>query len=122
MVRRSLVLATLAVGTLAAGVAAVAAFAPSASGTSSARYAVTARDFRFAIVPAQLKAGTQTFTVVNRGEATHDFKIGTKKTRILNPGERQTITVTLRKGRRYTVLCTVPGHAALGMKKAMVAR
>jgi hypothetical protein len=122
MVRRSLVLATLAVGTLAAGIAAVAAFAPDASGTSSARYAVTARDFRFAIVPAQLKAGTQTFTVVNRGQATHDFKIGTKKTRILNPGERQTIRVTLRKGRRYTVICTVPGHAALGMKRTMVAR
>lgn len=122
MVRRSLVLATLAVGTLAAGIGAVAAFAPTASGTSSARYVVTARDFRFVIVPPRLKAGRQTFTVINRGEATHDFKIGTKKTRILNPGERQTITVTLRKGRRYTVLCTVPGHAALGMKKAMVAR
>jgi hypothetical protein len=122
MVRRSLVLATLAVGTLAAGIAAVAAFAPAASGTSSARYAVTARDFRFVIVPPRLRAGTQTFTVVNRGQATHDFKIGTKKTRILNPGERQTIRVTLRKGRRYTVICTVPGHAALGMKRTMVAR
>ena len=56
-----------------------------------------------------------TFTVVNRGEATHDFKIGGKKTRILNPGQRQTLIVTLKKG-RYTVLCTVPGHAQLGMK------
>ena len=91
-------------------------------GTNSARYTVTARDFRFAIVPARLKAGRQTFTVINRGEATHDFKIGTKKTRLLNPGQRQTITVTLKKGRRYTVICTVPGHVALGMKKTMVAR
>ena len=122
MVRRSFVLATLALGMLAAGVAAVAAFAPSATGSSSARYVVTARDFRFAIVPLRLRAGKQTFTVINRGEATHDFKIGTKKTRMLNPGERQTITVTLIKGRRYTVICTGPGHAALGMKKTMVAR
>ena len=71
--------------------------------------------------PAKVKPGKQTFTVVNRGEATHDFKIGNKKTRILNPGERQTITVTLKKG-RYTVLCTVPGHATLGMKKTLVVR
>lgn len=122
MVRRLLVLVTVAVGALAAGVVAIAALAPAASGTNSAKYTVTARDFRFAIVPARLKAGRQTFTVINRGEATHDFKIGTKKTRLLNPGQRQTITVTLKKGRRYTVICTVPGHVALGMKKTMVAR
>ena len=105
----------------ALGIASLAAAAPAALGTSSARYNVTATDFKFTIVPVQLKAGRQTFTVVNRGEATHDFKIGTKKTRILNPGERQTITVVLKKG-RYVVLCTVPGHAQLGMKKTLVAR
>jgi uncharacterized cupredoxin-like copper-binding protein len=114
MARRRLVVPAL----LAAVVAAVA---PAALGTSSARYTVTATDFKFAIAPARLKAGKQTFTVVNRGEATHDFKLGAKKTRILNPGERQTITVTLRKG-RYTAICTVPGHATLGMKKTLVVK
>lgn len=122
MVRLLFTLAMLAAGALAVGVVGIAALAPDASGTTSARYAVTATDFRFRIVPAQLRAGTQTFTVVNRGEATHDFKIGTKKTRLLNPGQRQTIRVTLKKGRRYTVICTVPGHVALGMRKTLVAR
>ena len=105
---------------VAAGLATVL-FAPSAFGSGSAKYAVTATDFKFRIVPARVTAGANTFTVVNRGEATHDFKIGAKKTRILNPGERQTIKVTLKKG-RYAVLCTVPGHAQLGMKMTVVAR
>jgi uncharacterized cupredoxin-like copper-binding protein len=109
---------------LATAVIAIAALAPTAFGTSNAKYTVTATDFKFKLLPLQLKAGTQTLTVINRGQATHDFKIGTKvkswKTRILNPGQRQTITVTLKKGVRYTYLCTVPGHALLGMKKTVL--
>ena len=50
-----------------------------------------------------------TFTVINRGEATHDFRIAGKRTRILNPGARATLKVTLKKG-RYPYLCTVPAH------------
>src|SRR5215208_6121429 len=114
--RRSLVLSAL----LAAAVT-VAALAPAALGTSRAKYAVTATDFKLRIVPAKVTAGLNTFTVVNRGEATHDFKIGAKKTSILNPGQKQTISVTLKKG-RYTYLCTVPGHAQLGMKGTVVVR
>jgi uncharacterized cupredoxin-like copper-binding protein len=105
---------------------AVAALVPAALGTSSARYTVTALDFKYKLSPLQLKAGKQTLTVINRGQATHDFKIGNKakswKTRILNPGQRQTITVTLRKGARYTYICTVPGHALLGMKRTVLIR
>jgi uncharacterized cupredoxin-like copper-binding protein len=105
---------------------ALAALAPAAFGTSSAKYTVTALDFKYKLLPLQLKAGKQTLTVINRGQATHDFKIGNKakswKTRILNPGQRQTITVTLKKGVRYTYLCTVPGHATLGMKKTVLVR
>jgi uncharacterized cupredoxin-like copper-binding protein len=73
-------------------------------------------------LPARLTAGVATFTVVNRGEATHDFKIAGKKTRILNPGQRATLKVALRKGKTYAYLCTVPGHAALGMKGKVVVR
>ena len=117
--RRFFVLATLA-----AGLVAIVALAPTALGTSSAsnaRYTVTMTDFKFRISPVRLTAGTHTFLVINRGQATHDFKIGTKKTRILNPGQRQTIRVTLRRG-RVTVVCTVPGHASLGMRMRLVVR
>ena len=95
--------------------------APAATGSSSARYTVTATDFRFRIAPQPVRAGRDTFTVINRGQATHDFKIAGRKTKILNPGARTTLTVTLKKG-RYAYLCTVPGHAALGMKGRLVVR
>jgi uncharacterized cupredoxin-like copper-binding protein len=120
MVRRRI----FVLATLAAGLVAIAALAPSAFGTSStsnARYTVTMTDFKFRIAPARVTAGRHTFVVINRGQATHDFKIGTKKTRILNPGQRQTIIVTLKRG-TYTVLCTVPGHASLGMRQRLVVR
>jgi uncharacterized cupredoxin-like copper-binding protein len=118
MVRRRI----FVLATLAAGLVAIAALTPTALGTSSAsnaKYTVTMTDFKFRISPARVRPGKHTFLVINRGQATHDFKIGTKKTRILNPGQRQTITVTLRKG-RYTVICTVPGHASLGMRVRLV--
>ncbi len=106
---------------LTSGVVAIAALAPEAFGTSDAKYTVIATDFKFKISPVQLKAGTDTFTVINRGQATHDFKIGKYQTRVLNPGQRQTIKVNLKKG-SYTIRCTVPGHAALGMKYTVVVR
>jgi plastocyanin len=101
--------------------ATVSALGPAASGAASARYTVIAVDFKFKFSSTRIRAGTDTFTVINRGQATHDFKIAGKKTRRLDPGQRQTIKVTLKKG-RYTVLCTVPGHATLGMKNTLVVR
>lgn len=108
---------------LATLMVAIAASAPAAFGTSGAtyKYTVIATDFKFKISPVQLKAGTDTFTVINRGQATHDFTIGKYRTKLLNPGQRQTIKVTLKKG-TYTIKCTVPGHAALGMKYTVKVR
>jgi uncharacterized cupredoxin-like copper-binding protein len=117
MIRRG----SFLLGLVGIAVASLAALAPTALGTSTAKYTVTATDFKFKIAPTAVKAGAHSFTLVNRGEATHDFKIGTKKTRILNPGARQTITVTLKKG-RHPYICTVPGHAQLGMKGTLVVR
>jgi plastocyanin len=113
--RRVLALAVLVLSAIPIVAAATANAAP------TARYTVNGLDFRFTGMPKTLKAGTHSITFVNRGEATHDFKIGTKKTRILNPGQRQTIRVTLKKG-RYTVICTVPGHRQLGMRQVVTVK
>ena len=59
---------------------------------------------------------TVIFKVTNRGKIGHDFKINGKKTRLLQPGQTQTIKVVFRRKGRLTYLCTVPGHATLGMK------
>lgn len=109
----------LALGTLASTAAFVV---PHAAGGSAATYGVTATDFKFKIVPSRVVAGRTTFRVVNRGQGSHDFKIAGKKTRLLSTGQRATLTVTLRKGRRYPYVCTVPGHIALGMKGTVIAR
>jgi plastocyanin len=114
--RRALALLVVALATTA-----IAVLAPSALGRSQAKATVTATDFKFKWLPTRLTRGVATITVVNRGQATHDLKIAGKKTKILNPGQRATLKVTLKKG-TYAYLCTVPGHAALGMKGKLVVR
>jgi nitrite reductase (NO-forming) len=60
--------------------------------------------------------GTVTFSVVNRGKIGHDFKIAGKKTPIIKPGKSAKLKVVFKKKGRYPYLCTVPGHAKLGMQ------
>jgi len=107
----------LPVGALvAAALTAAVLVVPLASGAPAARYTVTALDFRFAKMPKTVAAGKHTFTLVNRGKVTHDLKLAGKKTKLLDTGQRASITVALKRGRTYAYLCTVSGHAALGMK------
>ena len=65
--------------------------------------------------------GKVTFVFKNTGHILHDFKISSKKTPLIGPGKTATIAVTLKKG-KYTYLCTVPGHAAAGMKCVFTVR
>ena len=39
-----------------------------------------------------------------------------KATPLVDPGTTKTLTVTFKKAGKYEYLCTVPGHAAGGMK------
>jgi uncharacterized cupredoxin-like copper-binding protein len=116
---RHRVLVLLAVGVLATAAALVS---PAAFGAGSATYTVTALDFKFKVAPAAVKAGRVTFRVVNRGEASHNFKIAGKTTKILGTGDTATLVVTLKKGTKYPYLCTVPGHSLLGMHGVLVAK
>ena len=76
---------------------------------------VTAKEFKFTLSTSSAKAGKVTFKVTNKGKIPHDFKIGSTKTKMLSPGKSQTITATIKKGKNG-YLCTVSGHAGLGMK------
>jgi uncharacterized cupredoxin-like copper-binding protein len=73
-------------------------------------------EFRFTLSKKTVPYGTVTFRVTNKGTLPHDFKIAGKKTKLLSPGQSQTLKVTLKKGKKYPYLCTVTGHAAAGMK------
>src|SRR5512146_2554653 len=111
----------IALSALAAGCA-LAAFALPAGAkpatTQAATVAVTAgkaTEFHFLLSKKSAPHGTVLFKVTNKGALPHDFKIAGHKTKLLVPGQSQTLRVTLKKG-TYPFLCTVTGHAAAGMK------
>ena len=106
--------ATTLLAALLAGLA-----APATKRTFTVR--VDAVDFSFKLSRRSVPAGsTVRFDVRNRGGAPHDFVLPQRKrTRILRPGERQTVTVTFRKAGTIRYLCSLPGHARLGMRGAV---
>jgi nitrite reductase (NO-forming) len=111
----ALAVAGVIAGILATGGAAspVAAKAPAAT----VRITVNASEFKFALSRRTVPAGSKViFTVVNKGKVSHDFKIAGKKTKSLLPGKKATLTVTFKKKGKYAYVCTLPGHAKLGMK------
>jgi uncharacterized cupredoxin-like copper-binding protein len=77
---------------------------------------VAASEFKFVLSKKTARRGVVVFKVKNVGKINHDFQIKGRKTKLLSPGQSATLRVTfLRKG-SYPYKCTVPGHAAAGMK------
>ena len=76
---------------------------------------VTMKEFRFVLTRASVPAGVVAFRVVNKGKIVHDFSIAGKKTKLLQPGKSEVLTVTLKKG-RWPYKCTVDSHSKFGMK------
>ena len=70
---------------------------------------------------ASVPAGAVTFKVTNKGTSPHDFKIAGKKSAIVRPGKTAVLAVTLKKG-KAAYLCTLPGHAAAGMKGTLTVK
>ena len=68
------------------------------------------------------KPGKVTFVFKNIGHVSHDFKINRKSTPLIQPGRTARIVVTFKKKGKYPYLCTVPGHAAAGMKGVFTVR
>ncbi len=89
---------------------------PAGASTTVTTVKVTAKEYKFVLSRKTAPHGKVTFKVTNKGKFKHDFKIAGKKTTMLKPGKTASLTVTLVKGKTYTYICTVPGHAELGMK------
>jgi uncharacterized cupredoxin-like copper-binding protein len=77
---------------------------------------VAASEFKFKLSKTSAPKGKVTFVVTNKGKTAHNFKINGKKTPMLQAGKKATLTVTFSKTGKFPYLCTVPGHAAAGMK------
>jgi len=115
--RKAMVL--VAVGATALAVA-VSAFAGSAA--TAQRVAVDMSEFKFVLKPKTAKPGVVVFALANKGNIGHDFRIAGKKSAVLAAKRNGTLRVTFKKAGRYPFLCTLPSHAAAGMKGVLVVK
>jgi glucose/arabinose dehydrogenase len=107
-----LLLAFLAAGSASAGVR-----PPSASQkTVVTTVRVTAREFSFTLTRKTVPVGAVRFVVTNAGAIGHDFVIGGRKTPLLAPTRTARLLVRFTKAGAFAYRCSVPGHAAVGMK------
>jgi len=91
------------------------------TGAQATAVAVTAKEFRFTLSRTTVPHGETVFTVVNHGQVAHNFWIDGNATPQIQPGHSATLRVTLDRG-TFTYVCTVPGHAAAGMKGSLTVR
>jgi uncharacterized cupredoxin-like copper-binding protein len=119
-IRSILVLTAFAIAALA-----VVPLAPARTDRRTAAAATTIQvnggEFFFRLSSKTARPGKTTFVFKNIGHVSHDFKIDGKRTPLISPGKTAKLVVTLKKG-RYPYLCTVPGHAAAGMKGIVTVR
>lgn len=116
-VRPALVVMT-ALGSLAFAVSALGAPAASTVTVTAGKPS----ELRFVVLPKSVAKGAVTFKVTNRGRLEHDFKIAGKKTPKLAAGRSAALRVTFVKAGKYPYLCTLPGHAAGGMKGVLTVK
>jgi len=78
---------------------------------------VTASEWKFKLSKSSVPVGTTViFKVTNKGKIAHDFKINGKKTQLIKPGATKSVKVVFKKKGRLVYICTVTGHAKLGMQ------
>jgi uncharacterized cupredoxin-like copper-binding protein len=115
---KKLLMAVLAVAAVAGAATAQAAPQPTARHGQAllVRVNVAASEFKFVLNKKSAGRGVVVFHVTNVGSVEHNFQISGRTTRLLKHGESANLRVTfIRKG-SYAYKCTVPGHAAAGMK------
>jgi uncharacterized cupredoxin-like copper-binding protein len=121
-IRSAFALAAIAVTGLAvAQVASARTERPAAVKTTTVQ--VKGGEFFFRLSTKSIaKPGKVTFVFKNVGHMLHDFKINGRSTPLIGPGKTARVTVTFKKKGKFTYICTVPGHAAAGMKGVFTVR
>ena len=117
----------LALAVVALVAAALVQFASAQGDRRSTATATTVQvkggEFFFRLSTKSLaRPGKVVFVFKNVGHVEHDFKINRKRTPLLQPGKTARLVVTFKKKGKYPYLCTVPGHAAAGMKGVFTVR
>jgi uncharacterized cupredoxin-like copper-binding protein len=84
---------------------------------------VTLDDFSIDPSEISVEAGRVNVTLTNRGAAVHDLTVPDLGIRILvSPGETVTAGLEFDSPGTYDTLCSIPGHASLGMTGSLVVR
>ena len=82
---------------------------------------VTLDDFAIAPTDITVARGQVNLTLVNTGAAVHDLTVPELDIRILvSPGESVTAGLDFDVPGTYETLCSIPGHASLGMTGSLV--
>lgn len=94
---------------------------PPPSGPPETELRVGLLDYRFQLSAAALRPGEVTVVATDAGSSEHDVVFsedGTEigRSRILAPGEQQTFVIRVAPGGPVHLECTLPGHAAAGMR------
>jgi uncharacterized cupredoxin-like copper-binding protein len=96
---------------------------PQTAHAAAATTQVKGREFRFTLSSKSVaRPGTVTFNFTNTGTVAHDFKIDGKTTPLVQPGHTAKLVVRFKKTGKFSYLCTVPGHAAAGMRGVFTVR
>jgi uncharacterized cupredoxin-like copper-binding protein len=121
-VQKGFVIAVLAV--VVSLLAAVSAFGGSAAATATTVNVTAGKptEFHFVLSKKTIVKGVTTFKVTNKGTINHDFKIAGKKTVQIKAGKTATLKVTFKKAGKFPFMCTLPGHAAGGMKGTLTVK
>jgi plastocyanin len=96
---------------------------PAAAKTRTTAVGVGLREYRIALYRNRVLPGRVKFNMENLGEDGHDLQVrgpsGASTVRgtsaELKAGQRDTLTVTLRRRGIYTLVCTIGDHANQGM-------
>lgn len=105
-------------------VAAVSAFGGAGTATATTVNVTAGKptEFHFILSKKTIVKGATTFKVTNKGTIDHNFKIAGKKTMMIKAGKTVTLKVTFAKAGKFPFLCTVPSHAAAGMKGTLTVK
>jgi uncharacterized cupredoxin-like copper-binding protein len=121
-IRSMLTLTAVAITALALVQFASARTEPQAH-ASATTIQVSGKEFSFKLSSKSIaRPGTVRFNFKNVGHVKHDFSINHKHTPMISPGKTASITVSFSKKGKYSYLCTVPGHAAAGMRGVFTVR
>jgi uncharacterized cupredoxin-like copper-binding protein len=117
----------VALAAVGLAVLALASLAPARTDAQTAASAATIKvnggEFFFKLSTKSIaRPGRATFVFKNVGHVEHDFRIDGKQTPLIQPGKTVKLAVTFKKKGKYPYLCTVPGHAAAGMKGVFTVR